>query len=135
MVDCSKREMGCFGVFDFLFFCAFLLTFIVIGIYYGIGAFSRARTTPESQKAREFLTATNQHRILPAVISMFTYYISSLSLMSAPTTIYFRGTQYMVIIFSFPIAVLTANFLTVPAFYNLKIKTTMEVRQHQNTYE
>lgn len=116
-----------FGPMDIVLFCVYMITFVIIGVYYGLKGVRKSNTVSESSRAREFLTGMNTHHIFPAVLSMFTYYISSLSLLSAPSTIYHRGTQYMIIVFTFPIAVLLANLFVVPVFYNLKIKTSLEV--------
>lgn len=59
----------------------------------------------------------------------FPSFLSAITLLGTPATMYVAGTQYAMIVVTFPVVMVVAGYIYLPVFYNLAAGTSYEVRE------
>ncbi|KAK3913243.1 Sodium-coupled monocarboxylate transporter 2 [Frankliniella fusca] len=111
-----------FGWADYLVLVLVLGVSLLVGLYYGCCG-SRQSTD------REYLLGNKEMRMLPVAISLTAGYISGITLLGTPGDIYSYGTQYYAIILGIFFMAFAINYLFLPVFIGLGVKSSYEYLQ------
>ena len=106
---------------DSFFFFGLIIVFI------GIGAFNAVR-----DKLRRKGRSTQDHEVNSsdfsmsrAALSLFASTLSATLLIRNPASVYYLGAQLWIAVIALPFAIIFANFVTVPIFMRLNVKTSL----------
>jgi Na+/proline symporter len=108
---------------DLIIFYGVCLFYILIGFSHGILDFVETRV---KRTAQDFLTASSDHRGLKAALSIFANTLSAGMLVRLPVGVYKTGPQMWISIINLALAVSFANYVVVPIFMKLEIKTALQ---------
>lgn len=114
--------MDLFGWADYLVLVLVLGVSLLVGLYYGCCG-SRQSTDGE------YLLGNKEMRMLPVAISLIAGYISGITLLGTPGDIYSYGTQYYAIILGIFFMSFAINYLFLPVFTELGVKSSYEYLQ------
>ena len=107
------------GVWDYVVFAAMLVTSTAIGFYY-------ACTGGRQKTQSEFLMANRSMGVIPVALSLLASFMSAITLLGTPSTMYLYGTQYWMIGPSYIFVCWAAAHVFLPVFYNLQITSIYE---------
>ena len=63
---------------------------------------------------------------------LFFSFMSAITLLGTPQEIYRFGTQYIVLVLSYPLVMGSAAHFYLPVFWKLKVSTSYEVKRNSN---
>eukprot|EP00397_Hematodinium_sp_SG-2012_P031775 GEMP01033771.1.p1 GENE.GEMP01033771.1~~GEMP01033771.1.p1 ORF type:complete len:654 (+),score=118.16 GEMP01033771.1:25-1962(+) len=111
------------GKFDWSNYFVFSLM-LVISTAIGLFFWWRGQKNTE-----EFLMAGRSMGVFPVSLSLIASFMSAITLLGVPAEIYVTGTQYIVIIFTFPFVMFITAHIFLPIFYALQPTTVFEYFQ------
>ena len=112
-----------FHGFDYFVFAVFLLSSAMIGAFFGW----KGRL---SKNNKEFLTGNRNLQMFPVVMSLAASFMSTNTILGVPAEVYTLGTQFVVHIIPFTIAVILSAEVFMPVFYDLNMTSVNEVSIH-----
>ncbi|XP_013920211.1 PREDICTED: sodium-coupled monocarboxylate transporter 1 [Thamnophis sirtalis] len=117
MVTC--REVGGFGVWDYVVFAFMLVISAVIGVYYAFAG--------GGQRTREaFLMGGRSMSAFPVALSLTASFMSAVTILGTPAEIYRFGCMFSLFAISYAFVALITAEIFMPVFYRLKITSTYE---------
>ncbi|XP_074597118.1 sodium-coupled monocarboxylate transporter 1-like [Brevipalpus obovatus] len=111
-MDVISAKMNSFSFYDYTVFVLMLLSSSAIGVYYAI-------KDRQNKSSKEFLTANRSLHWFPVAMSLMASFQSSVTILGYPAEMYFKGTQFWVVIISACLAAVTAAELFLPIYYGL----------------
>ncbi|XP_034235263.1 sodium-coupled monocarboxylate transporter 2-like [Thrips palmi] len=111
-----------FGWVDYLVLALTLGISLLVGLYYGCCG---SRQSTEG----EYLLGNKEMKMTPVAISLIAGYISGITLLGTPGDIYSYGTQYYAIILGIFFMSFAINYLFLPVFTGLGVKSSYEYLQ------
>ncbi|CAB3369932.1 Hypothetical predicted protein [Cloeon dipterum] len=111
---------GIFSPIDYALFVVLMVSFSLIGIYFGFFAKRKPNTR------NEYLIGGKDMSFFPILMSLVASATSGVTLLGVPTEIYTYGTQYVVHIFTEVLVCVVTAWLFVPVYYKLQVPTTYE---------
>lgn len=111
-----------FGPVDYAVVALTLGISLLVGVYYGCCGSRQSTDT-------EYLLGDKQMRMLPVAISLIAGYISGITLLGTPGDIYSYGTQYYAIVLGILFMAFAINYLYLPVFVGLGVKSSYEYLQ------
>lgn len=109
-----------FAVIDWIVFAAMLATSAGIGIFHAFHG-GKQKTTGE------FLMGNRNMQLVPVGLSILVSFISAISILGTPAEMYNEGTQFLLYLIGFNVAVVLAAVLFVPLLYPLRLTSSFEV--------
>ena len=104
---------------DYTIFGIVLLISALIGIYFGF--------VGQGQNSQEeYMLGGRSMGWFPVSMSLLASFMSAITILGTPSEIYTFGTQYLMIIFAFPLTMLVSTQIFLPLFYNLGLTSTYE---------
>lgn len=113
-----------FAISDWIVFVTFLLSSAFIGAFFGW----RGR---KSKNNKDFLTGNRNLQMFPVVMSLAASFMSTNTILGVPAEVYTLGTQFVIHIVPFTIAVLLSAYVFMPVFYELNMTSVNEVRNQR----
>ena len=83
-----------------------------------------------SKNNKEFLTGNRNLQMFPVVMSLAASFMSTNTILGVPAEVYTLGTQFVVHIIPFTIAVILSAEVFMPVFYDLNMTSVNEVSIH-----
>lgn len=116
----SESKSFEFSPLDWVSFVAVLVTSLLIGLYFTCAG-GRQKTVDE------FFMADRSMSWPSVSASLFSSYMSALTIMLTPLEIYRYGTTHIWIVLGYPIAIWISSSLFVPVLHKLSVNTVNEV--------
>lgn len=110
-----------FHALDYFVFGIFLLSSSLIGAFFGW----KGR---KSKNNKDFLTGNRNLQMFPVVMSLAASFMSTNTILGVPAEVYTLGTQFVINMISFTIAVILSAEVFMPVFYDLNMTSVNEVR-------
>lgn len=111
-MDTSTTKEFYFTGADFIVFASMLMVSSGIGLYF---AFKNRK----NHSNKEFLTANKSLGLFPVAMSLLASFQSSVTILGYPAEMFYRGTQFWMVILSSLLASTLAAELFLPVFYKL----------------
>lgn len=105
---------------DYSVFALFLITSSLIGVYFGW----KGRKSTDN---KEFLTGNRNLSMFPVVMSLAASFMSTNTTLGVPAEVYTLGSQFIISVISFLIAVVLSAEVFLPVFYDLNMTSVNEV--------
>ncbi|XP_016973085.2 sodium-coupled monocarboxylate transporter 1 [Drosophila rhopaloa] len=139
-----------FGTADYIVFIGMTTISIATGLYFGWIKKSKksAESTPPnvvlpeptkqhfgSKKMNEYLMGSRNLKVFPVGMSLIASFISGVTMLGAPSEIYYFGTQYCLIVVAICIQGLAVSYIYLPVFSALQVSSSfeyLELRFHSN---
>ena len=100
---------------------------LMLGISAGIGIFFWWQAKRKDEGNGQFLLGGKSMGVFPMTMSLIASFMSAITLLGTPAEIYRNGTQYVILVFSYPIVMAATCYLYMPVFYKLEVSTSYEV--------
>ena len=119
----SKEELrDKFGWEEYLVFALMLAVSAGIGVFYWW----------KGQKDNaEFLLGGKSMGVLPMTMSLVASFMSAITLLGTPSEVYQNGTQYCLLVLSYPFVMAATAYIYMPLLYDLGVSTSYEVRNSE----
>uniref|UniRef100_A0AAQ5ZC27 Solute carrier family 5 member 8 n=1 Tax=Amphiprion ocellaris TaxID=80972 RepID=A0AAQ5ZC27_AMPOC len=112
-------EVGSFAVADYLVFGGMLVLSAAIGVYKGW-------TSRDQSGSRHFLTGNRKLTALPVSTSLITTFMTSVTLLTNPVEVYNYGGIFVLLCFSYTVAIFVSSEIFMPFFYRLGFTSIYE---------
>jgi len=109
-----------FSTVDYCVFGGFLLSSALIGVAFGI------RGSKKNGNNKEFLTGNRNLATFPVVMSLAASFMSTNTILGVPAEVYTLGTQFVIHIIPFTLAVILSAHVFMPVFYRLNMTSVNE---------
>lgn len=119
MIPTTKEIINTFSWIDYCVFGLFLLSSALIGAYFGW----KGR---KSTNNKEFLTGNRNLPMFPVVMSLAASFMSTNTTLGVPAEVYTLGSQFIVSVLSFSIAIVLSAQIFMPVFYRLNMTSVNE---------
>ncbi|XP_033107426.1 sodium-coupled monocarboxylate transporter 2-like isoform X2 [Anneissia japonica] len=116
----SAGEVASFTIIDYVVFALVLVISAAIGIYYGF-------KDGGQQTTQKFLMADRSMRFFAVGFSLLASWMSAIALLGTPAECYLFGTEFWVVILSYPLMTMLTAHCYIPVFYRLKLTSVYEV--------
>lgn len=113
----STASLHTFSIIDYLVFGSFLIASALIGIIFGIKG---------SNSNKSFLTGNRDLSTFPVVMSLAASFMSTNTILGVPAEVYTLGTQFVVHVIPFSLAVILSAEVFMPVFYDLNMTSVNE---------
>ena len=98
---------------------------LMLGVSASIGVFYWWRGQNNNA---EFLLGGKSMGVFPMTMSLVASFMSAITLLGTPAEVYQNGTQYCLLVLSYPLVMAASAYLYMPVFYKLGVSTSYEVR-------
>ncbi|XP_071942386.1 sodium-coupled monocarboxylate transporter 1-like [Antedon mediterranea] len=119
MSSSETGEVASFTVVDYIVFSLVLVISAIIGIYYGF-------KDGGQQTTQTFLMGDRSMRFVPVGFSLLASWMSAIALLGTPAECYSFGTEFWVVVFSYPLMTMISAHCYVPVFYRLRLTSVYE---------
>ena len=106
-----------FGVLNYMIFVAMLLISTLIGVFYWWKG---------QDNTDEFLLAGRSMGTFPMAMSLIASFMSAITLLGVPSTIYMKGTQFAMSALCYPFVMATVAHFYLPVYDQLRVSTSYE---------
>ena len=107
-----------FGWEEYVIFALMLAVSASIGVYYWW----------KGQKNNaDFLLGGKSMGVFPMTMSLVASFMSAITLLGTPAEVYKNGTQYCLLVLSYPFVMASAAHIYMPVLYDLGVSTSYEV--------
>lgn len=108
-----------FSIVDYGVFSTFLIVSALIGVFFGW-------KERKNQNNKQFLTGDRDLQTFPVVMSLAASFMSTNTILGVPAEVYTLGTQFLIGMLSFMIAVVLSAEVFLPVFYDLNMTSVNE---------
>jgi len=106
-----------FGWEEYVIFALMLLVSLAIGVFFYL----------KGQKStKDLILGGRSMGTLPMTMSLVASFMSAITLLGTPAEMYRYGTQYVVLVLSYPLVMGSAAHLYLPVFWKLQVSTSYE---------
>ena len=106
-----------FGVLNYMIFVAMLLISTLIGVFYWWKG---------QDNTDDFLLAGRSMGTFPMAMSLIASFMSAITLLGVPSTIYMKGTQFAMSALCYPFVMATVAHFYLPVYDQLRVSTSYE---------
>lgn len=108
-----------FTMVDYAVLAVFLLTSSLIGVFFGW-------KERKNKNNKQYLTGDRNLQSFPVVMSLAASFMSTNTILGVPAEVYTLGTQFLIGMLSFTIAVCLSAEVFLPVFYDLNMTSVNE---------
>lgn len=102
----------------------YLIFALMLSVSAGIGIFYWWRGQNNNA---EFLLGGRSMGVFPMTMSLVASFMSAITLLGTPAEVYQNGTQYCLLVLSYPLVMAATAYFYMPVFYKLGVSTSYEV--------